>query len=173
MVLSLILIGLAGTPTAAEELPLPAAWHGTWAGTLSITRDKAEAEDIPMRLEVGPTDDAGRYTFRLTYGEGAKKQVRDYLLNAKAGKPGRFEIDERNGIRLDATLTGARLDTLFQVGDSLVQTRYELTKSGMKVEITAYSVREPLSTKPEKGGAEVRSYRVVGVQSAELKKLPG
>lgn len=165
----LLTLAFAAQPLA-DDPPLPLVWHGTWSGTLTITREKAEPEEIPMVLEIQPIADGTRYTFRITYGDGAKKQVRDYELVPKMGKPGRFEIDEKNGIRIEAKLTGDTIATLFQVGDSLIQSRYRWTKEGLRVEITAFAVREPLVTKPEKGGAEVRSFRVVSVQVAELKK---
>ncbi len=171
MVPALLLPLLLAAQPKAEEPTLPAAWYGTWTGTLTITRDKDDPEQIPMALEVRPLD-GGRYTFRITYGEGPKKQVRDYELVPKAGKPGRFEIDERNGIRIDARLTGGALDTLFQVGDSLIRSRYERTRDGLRVEITAFAVRDPLVTKPEKGGSEVRSFRVVSVQTAATPAPP-
>ena len=159
----------AGQP--ADPPALPAGWVGKWAGTLTITTDKGDPQELPMTLEVRPLADGGRYTWRLVYGEGEKKQTRDYELVAKAGKPNRFEIDEKNGIRLGARLMGNTLYALFQVGEAVIHSRYEQAGDVLRVEMTAYTTRDPLATKPAGGGAEVKSPQLLSAQSAELKRV--
>jgi hypothetical protein len=130
-----------------ESEPLPSTWHGTWTGTLTVTPEKGEPQNVPMTLTIAPIRDTGRYTFRLVYGtEGAKP--RDYELVPKKDRPGRFEIDEKNGIRLDAKLTGSTLHATFLVGDTLIQSRYERIGDRMHVEMTAVSMKESTTTKP-------------------------
>jgi len=158
----------AGQPT--DPPALPAGWVGKWVGTLTITTDKGDPQELPMSLEVRPLAD-GRYTWRLVYGEGEKRQTRDYELVAKAGKPGRFEIDEKNGIRLGARLIGNTLYAIFQVGEAVIHSRYEQAGDVLRVEMTAYTTRDPLATKPTAGGAEVKSPQLLSAQSAELKKI--
>lgn len=158
-------------PPKTEELPvLPEVWYGSWAGTLRITKEKGETEDVAMGMDIRPAP-GGKYTFRITYGDGAKKQVRDYELVPKPGKPGKFEVDEKNGIRLECRLVGNALYTLFQVGDALIQSRYERAGDVLKVEMTAYGMKDPLATKPAGGGPEVRSPHLLSVQVAELKRV--
>jgi hypothetical protein len=153
-----------------EPTQLPPAWYGTWAGTLTVTPEKGDPRTVPMALEIAPIPDTNRYTFRLTYGpEGTRP--RDYELVPKKDKPGRFEIDEKNGIRLDAKLTGDTLHATFQVGDTLIQSRYERVGDVLKVEMTACTVKDPTVTKPTGSGAEVKSFAVVSVQTAELKRV--
>ena len=147
----LILAALAAAQPA-DPPALPAGWVGKWTGTLTITRDTGDLQELPMTLEVRPLADAGRYTWRLVY-DGEKKQSRDYELVAKPGKPGRFEIDEKNGIRLGARLAGPTLYTLFQIPDAMIHSRYELAGNVLRVEMTAYATRDPLATKPTAGGA--------------------
>lgn len=154
----------------ADPPALPAGWVGKWAGTLTITRDADDPREVPMSLEVRPRPEAGRYTWRLVY-DGEKKQTRDYELVAKPGKPGRFEIDEKNGIRLSARLVGTTLYAQFQVGEALIHSRYEQAGDVLRVEMTAYTTREPLATKPTAGGAEVKSPQCLSVQTAELKRV--
>ena len=124
-----------------------------------------------MTLEVRPLADGGRYTWRLVYGDGEGKKTRDYELVVKPGKPGRFEIDERNGVRLGARLVGNTLYALFQVGEAMIHSRYEQAGEVLRVEMTAYTTRDPLATKPAGGGAEVKSPQMLSVQTAELKKV--
>jgi hypothetical protein len=148
--------------------PLRFGWVGKWTGTLVITPADGEPKSIAMELELAPLS-GDKYTWRLVYDDAGKRQVREYELVPKPDKPGRFEIDEKNGIRLGVTLTGNTLFSLFQVGESLIQSRYELAGDVLKVEMTAYSTKDPLSTKAG-GGVEVKSPRLMSVQRAELKR---
>lgn len=157
-------------PPAPDPEPLPAAWHGTWAGTLRVRPEAGDPQDLPMALEIRPLADGGGYTFRLTYGSLGKGQVRDYELVPKAGKPGRFEIDEKNGIRLEAKLAGAVLYAPFQVGGSLVLSRYERAGDVLRVEMTACDAGDPTVTKPKGGSVGVKSFPVTSVQTAELRR---
>jgi hypothetical protein len=172
-VVLLTVVAAAAQPPKAEPAGvLPALWYGKWAGTLVITRDGADPQEVPMALEVRPLADGARYTWRLHYAAAAKKQDRDYELVPKPGKPGRFEIDEKNGIRLEAKLVGGVLYSQFQVGEAVIHSRYERVGEVLKVEMTAYTSRDALATKPTGGGADVRSLQLLSVQLAELKRVP-
>ncbi|MBY0513098.1 MAG: hypothetical protein K2P78_04205, partial [Gemmataceae bacterium] len=151
----------------AEPPPLPPHWYGVWAGTLIVTPEKGDPKELPMALEIAPLVGTPRYTFRLTYGPPGTRP-RDYELVPKKDRPGRFEIDERNGIRLDARLTGDTLHATFQVSDALIQSRYERVGDVLKVEMTACAMKDPTVTKSTAGGAEVKAFAVVSVQTAEL-----
>lgn len=167
MIQALLLACAFAQPPEAE--PLPPHWFGIWTGTLTVTSEKGERQDLPMSLTIEPLRETGRYTFRLAYGpEGSK--LRDYELVPKKDRPGGFEIDEKNGIRLEARLTGVTLHATFQVGDTLIYSRYERIGDGLRVEMTAVSLKEPTTTKPTGGGAEVKSFPVVSVQTALLKR---
>lgn len=169
----LVVVGLAlGQVPPVDEAALPAYWHGTWAGTLKVIPEKGDPHEMPMSLEIRPLADAARYTFRITYGEPGKGQVRDYELVPKKDKPGRFEIDEKNGIKVDARLNGAALHALFRVGGALIQSRYERIGDVLRVEMTAYDTAAPKVTKPTRGGMEVKSFPPLSVQFGELKRVP-
>src|SRR5207248_8500089 len=122
---------------------LPAGWVGKWTGTLVVVPFGAERKSIGMELELAPLP-GDKYAWRLVYDDAGKRQVREYELVPKADAPGRFEIDEKNGIRLGVTLSGNTLFSLFQVGEALIQSRYELSGDVLKVEMTAYSTKDPL-----------------------------
>jgi hypothetical protein len=154
------------------EPALPSLWYGTWTGPLKILAEKGDPQEVPMSLEVGPLGDTGRYAFRITYGPPDMARVRDYELVPKKGRPGRFEIDEKNGIRLDAKLVGNTLFAAFQVGDTLIQSRYERFGDVLRVEMTAYATKDSTTSKPTGGGAEVKAFPLVSVQTAELKRVP-
>lgn len=163
-------VAFAPAQPPKPEPALPATWHGSWAGTLTITPDKGKPQEVFMGMDIRPVNDGAKYTFRITYGEGDKKQVRDYELVPKKDDPGRFEVDEKNGIRLETRLTGATLHSLFQVGDTLIQSRYERVGDVLQVEMTAYAGKDPLVTKADGTKAEVKSHRVLSVQTAALKR---
>jgi hypothetical protein len=165
-----LILAAVATLQPADPPALPAGWVGKWAGTLTITKDTGDPQELPMTLEIRPLAEAGRYTWRLVY-DGEKKQTRDYELVVKPGKPGRFEIDEKNGIRLGARLVGTTLYALFQVGEAVIHSRYEQAGDVLRVEMTAYTTRDPLATKPTAGGAEVKSPPLLSVQTAELKRV--
>jgi hypothetical protein len=171
VVLLTVAAAAAQSPKGDPAGALPALWFGKWVGTLVITREGADPQEVPMTLEIRPLADGARYTWRLHYAAAAKKQDRDYELITKPGKSGRFEIDEKNGIRLEARLVGGALYSQFQVGEAVIHSRYERVGEVLKVEMTAYTTRDALTTKPTAGGADVRSLTLLSVQVAELKRV--
>jgi hypothetical protein len=166
-----ILACLLVQPPVADA-SLPSDWHGVWSGTLKIVPEKGEPRETTMTLELVPIAETDRLQFRITYGAGEAAQVRDYELVPKKDKPGRFEIDEKNGIKLDARLYSGTLYSAFQVGDVLIQSKYERTGEVIRVEMVVLGMKDVKATKPNGGGAEVKSFPVVTVQTAELKRMP-
>lgn len=154
--LALAVLTLAAPPS------LPPAWHGAWAGTLHVTPAAGEPTTVAMSLVVKPLA-GGRLTWTLTYGDGDKKDIRRYEL-VPGDKPGRFVIDEKNGITLPARLTGDTLVGLFQVGDRHLHTRHHLTGGVIRYELTTFA------PDPTAGGPGVTAYRPAAVQTAELKR---
>lgn len=160
-----LLLSHATLADDTKTTPLPAGWHGTWVGTLVVTGSSDKVSEVGVVLKVEPIKGTDEVTWVVTYGEGEKKLVKDYKLVPAAGKPGRFRIDERNGIVLDARLVNGVLDSHFEVGDSWLTTRYELRDGAMRFEVT--------SAKPaveKTGDGKVQGYAVETVQAAELKK---
>lgn len=150
---------------AAEKPPLPTDWHGTWTGTMVI-HGNAKPTEVDMELAIAPIERSDELTWRVIYGTGAKKSVRDYKLVPDEKTSGRFRIDEQNGIVLSARLVGAVLFSEFDVNGSWLTARYELRDGGMRLEITSAS-KEAKKTGPQES---VQGYRVETVQIAELKK---
>lgn len=156
---------LCAACAAADDRPaLPAGWHGDWRGTLVIDGPGDKPTEVPMGLKIEPIAGTREFTWVVTYGAGAKAQVRDYKLVPDGGAPGRFKLDERNGIVLSERLVGSVLHGAFEVGGAVLTSRVELRGDVLLYEIT--------SCKPaEKAGAgKVRDYATATVQRAELKK---
>lgn len=143
---------------------LPAAWHGTWAGTMLNTPADGKPTEVPMGLTVRPLA-GGRLTWAITYGDGDKKQVRGYEL-VPGDKPGRFVVDEKNGITLPARLAGDTLHLLFKVGDSHLVTRYQRAGDAIRFELVAFA------PDPAAGGTGVTAFQAKTVQTAELRRQP-
>lgn len=156
---------LASLTLGADKSPLPAEWHGTWTGTMAITNPADKRTEVPVEMEIGPTKDGKGITWKTTYGDGDKKVVKDYVLVPDAEKPGRFIIDEKNGIGLAARLVDGVMYSTFEVGGAVLTARYELREKGLQFEIT--------SAKPAKektGDGKVQDYPVDMVQVVELKR---
>lgn len=162
-----LLLAAVLAPAARAADALPAGWHGTWAGPLVMTAADGRATEVPMELTVEPLPGEAGHRWRITYG-GDKKQVRDYKLLPVAGKPGRFVIDEGNGIRLDARLVGSVLYSHFQVQGNRLAARYELTAGAVRYEIAAGSTTA--TTGGKDGGPVVTVFPVDSVQAATLKR---
>jgi hypothetical protein len=75
-----------------DTIPLPSYWQGNYQGTLELKSPGKPASEVPIALEIKPTDDAARVTWRITYGQGDKKSVRPYELVSLPGRPNYFEL---------------------------------------------------------------------------------
>lgn len=159
---SLIALVCLAVPASAT---LPEGWHGTWKGTLKMEGPKETS--IPMELRVQPKE-GGVYEFAITYGEGDKKQVRPYELRPVKDKPGRYVVDEKNGIELEGRLANGTLHFLFTAGDTLIETRYRPNGDSMIFELTSTDLKAGKATGPE--NLKVKSIPINAVQMAELKR---
>ena len=155
---------LYGTDEPQPATGLPPAWQGTWKGTMVIHGPAGQRSDVPLVFRVAPLPGSTALTWVMTYGTGEKTMVKDYKLVPVPGKPGRFQIDEKNGITLDARLADQVLYSQFGVGKALLTARYELRGDTLWFEVTS---AQPA---PTKTGGQVQGYIVDVVQAAALKK---
>lgn len=154
------------TVTAAADPALPAEWHGTWTGTLTVNALKPNSPTVPVTFELLPEKDGPAYRWRMTYDEGAKARVKDYRL-VPGKTAGTFTLDEKNGIALETRLAGKVLVSTFEVGGNLLVSRNELRSETMLFEIQTFGKASETG-----GGAvpKVMNYPLIGVQSAEFRK---
>jgi hypothetical protein len=152
----------------AAEAPLPAAWHGDWAGTLTIRPTNGKEVTVPMELSIKPTADAGALTWQIVYGAGERKQVRDYEIKAGA-KAGQLVIDEKNGVLIPARLSKQTLHSQFKVQGNLIYARYELREGALHFEITTFDANQPIVNKVNNTEIAVEAFTITNTQSAELK----
>jgi hypothetical protein len=139
---------------------LPKPWHGSWRGTLQIRPPlKNFPPQIAMELRI--TAEGG---FALVY-DGKE---RPYTLGVVPGEPGRFLLDEHNGITMEGFLDGDTLHFAFDVDGTLLATRYTLAGKTLRYEVRTY---KPAGvTQPTGGTNKVTSLRHASVQSALLKR---
>lgn len=179
--------------TPAQPIRLPTTWHGTWRGDCTaITTSNRPALNFTMQLRVAPiADRPDRLTWEITYEGGAGNQVRPYELIALENEPNRFVIDEKNGILIDAGLLGSTIASHFTVQSAMITATYRLEPAVAEagaagtpprpdriiVELTTFKADDSVRTSgggPAGSGAmpEVKSWRVSGVQRAELVRQP-
>jgi hypothetical protein len=151
----------------SEEKPaaaLPTNWHGTWKGMLIITSSADKHSEVPLVFKIEPIKGSQDVSWAMTYGEGDKAIVKDYKLVHVGEKPGRFRIDERNGVGIDARLVNGVIYSQFEVGGYLLTARYELRGETLRFEVTSSKVAAA------KTGGHVQAYALEVVQAAELRK---
>ena len=157
---------------AAMAGALPRVWHGTWAGNLTVHSQDGASFERGMELAIEPDQDAKNLTWRMVSEFRGRTTVRNYELVAVSGEPGHYEIDEKNGIVLDAWLMGTVLYTYYKDGDVLITARYELRKEGLSMELATVDLAKPrVSTlKEEEETFEVHSFRLLDAQTGILVK---
>lgn len=165
MLLVALLMSLAVTPPPV----LPAEWHGEWKGECQLVGGAQEGK-FPMELHFAPKDD-GKYVFKIIYGAGEKRQVRNYELVPMKDRPGEFVNDEKNGIETDVRIVGPVMHSAFEVTGVLIHSRFELRDGKVLVEMTSFDTKKPRETKlTANAEMKVNSYRLLSVQRGELKR---
>lgn len=169
----MVIFALAALVAALSVDPptpaLPPAWHGAWRGDLYIA---GRAEPVPMGIDIAPIKGRDAWTWRITYGEGENAQVRAYEL-LPGDAPGRFVVDEKNGVLLDDRLEGNVLVGMFEVGGVTLVSRHELVGADeLRFEIVSARSSDPrVSNAGDPDNPTlVRSFPIAGYQRATLRR---
>jgi hypothetical protein len=176
--------GLAGCHAAPVAVPpppvptgpasFPADWIGHWSGPARLVWPDGRRRDFTMELIIAPTADPKRFTWTVVYAEGENRQERPYELVVIDAAEGRYEIDEKNGIRLPTTAIGGTLRAAFTVQGVQVVTceRIDRSPAGERLvsEMVSFDARDPISTGGEGEIPAVTTFRASTVQMAELTK---
>ena len=127
------------SPGSVTTRPFPEAWTGRWVGTLEIeaVEGRLNYYTVAMELHIEPLPDTETMRWKIIYGEGAKRQVRDYVLKTVDVATDRYAIDEKNGIILPAYWLNGLLSTRFQVQDSLLLSTYRRVCVNLRFTILA------------------------------------
>jgi hypothetical protein len=168
IVVALILLVTAAAAPAGADTALPAAWDGVWKGMTVIDSSAAKPQQVPMELHVAAVADSSAKTWKILYGAGDGQSTRDYTIAPVPNEPGRFLVDEKNGLFLDNYLLGNLLTSQFTVSGNLVTTRFELHGDTIAVEMTIYDAKTPRQSKLTGAAIEVSSYRWKSTQHGVL-----
>lgn len=132
---------LSSIQTVAQ---FPAAWVGEWQGTLAVERGLSVMMSTEVRLAIHPLD-SSRYSWQLSYGDPGDDE-RPYTLVPADSLGIAWQIDEENGIVLDAYLHGSVLYSRFEVMGNLLFTRDELIGDTLYHEIVSGSLANPIQS---------------------------
>ena len=153
----------------------PQSWLGEYAGTLVISKAQGVIQEIPMRLNIKPTDSANTVTWNIIYGLDSLKGLRGYVLRTVDSKKGLYILDEKNSIAIESYLIGNKLFNNYSVEGNALLTTTEKVGDSLIFEII-FGKETPVSTTggekvKEENIPLVKSYPVLLNQKAILKKL--
>lgn len=161
----------AQTHTDSLTMGLPATWLGEWKGTLEIINSQGKRNKVEMQLLISKHDSTDRWNWTIVYGTGDKRQDRKYQLIVKNAAKGWYQVDEKNGIYLDAFYTENTLVSVFEVENNLLTTVERLEGKKLYFEIFMSVTKAPNITGGNaKDIPPVKSYPVRVFQRAVLTK---
>ena len=177
---SLVHLALTGALTlllgrdASAQPTFPATWAGRWVGTLTTFAPPDSVRNrIPISLEITPLEtDPASYAWRTVFNADTVRGRRPYRLVAENAAKGLFATDEGNGVLLDETWIGGTLTSVFQVRTRVLHSRYTLRGDTLTHELSWWDSAPTRSVRGAganaEGGAEIRSFRVQGMQRSVM-----
>lgn len=161
-------LALASVATAAG----PEDWIGTWKGECRLTPAFQGVSEFPASLTIARTRDPERLRWALVY-ETAEREVRNYELVTVDAAAGRYAVDEKNGLLLDAGFADGALYTPFTIGSILVVAIYRVGGDGvMMADMPSFGATPSRETCLE-GQAEscAQSYALNRAQHCRLSRV--
>jgi hypothetical protein len=146
----------------------PESWEGIWKGTCRAQDPKGGGFSFAMELHILPLSDEERMTWKIVYGEGAKRQVRDYEIVALDRSRGLFSVDEKNSILIDSFLIGDALHSQYSVGGTLITIRYAMQQGTIVFDLLSSSLENPTESGGDGDVPAVFAYPVSAAQRAVL-----
>ncbi len=152
----------------------PDAWAGRWVGTLTTYSPPDSVRNrIPISLEITPLEsDPTSFAWRTIFNTDTVRGLRPYRLIVEDAAKGLYATDEGNGVLLDETWIAGVLTSVFQVQTRVLHSRYSLQGDTLTHELTWWNTAPTRSVKGaganSEGGAEIRSFRVTGMQRAVM-----
>ena len=149
------------------------AWLGIWKGELVILNDAGtdKMSSVHMELHISKTDSVNIYNWRIIYRDSSKED-RKYLLRIVDKSKGKYIIDEKDGIMLEANLFESTLVSRFEVTGTLLDVSYKLDDDKIVFEVITSQLKPTSTTKSNVDQVEVNSYTVTNIQKAYLFRSP-
>ena len=153
--------------TGFSKTGFPKSWIGSWKGELVIDNtDKDTTMQIPMELNIAPSQKSGRWKWQLVYNGSP----RDYELVAFKTEEGHFKMDEQNTIILDQQLFGNTFLSRYDVAGNLILVSNKLLGNEMLFEVI-FSRSDTVNITGGEGEVpQVKSYPISVYQRAILRK---
>ncbi len=156
-----------------SQTTFPKSWEGNYKGELQIFGVDSVKMKLPMKLDILQKSDSV-YQFKISYEFKGKVDLRDYELKIVDAKSGKYAIDEKNTIEIDAYYKMGRLTSFFEVSDSYNISTYTKINEDLIFEIISADGKNTTSSGKRKFESEdipeVKSYLVNGRQKAVLRK---
>ncbi|MBO0936645.1 hypothetical protein J2I47_08830 [Fibrella sp. HMF5335] len=167
----LIFFLLLITGTAKAQLSFPKSHLGVWQGTLQITPvGSPNPQQVPMRIILDSLRGVqNRYTFTIQYGQQAARLYELVAVDAAAGK---YQIDEKDGIVLEASKIGDQLTTQFSVENNLITTIYTFLTNPDRIGFALYFSDVRPGKTGGQGTTPVLTYAIKSRQLATLARVP-
>jgi hypothetical protein len=158
---------------SAQSRTFPAAWAGQWSGTLStIAPPDSVRNRIPITLEIAPEPTGSAYRWTTVFDADTVRGLRPYRLLVEDAAKGLFATDEGNGVLLDETYIGGVLTSVFRVQTRVLESRYTVRGDTLTHELTWWEAAPTRTVRGQganaEGGAEITSYRVLGMQRSVM-----
>jgi len=171
----IILLFLAFSIGGFSQGCFPYGWFGTYEGQVEIFGVDSVARRVLMNLDIGPTENDSTFYWTITYGEGAKKDIRKYQMISMDNSVGHYVMDEKNGIKIESYLKNKVMTSFFAVSGSFIIVTYEKVDDGIAFSVISAKTEPVSKTGGEKFSDEeipiVTTYPVTGRQRALLKKM--
>ncbi|PTX59287.1 hypothetical protein C8N46_110124 [Kordia periserrulae] len=152
------------------EQAFPKEYVGIYAGNLNISDASGVIQNVPMELEIKPTEDPKKYDYTLSYIVSKKRDERKYTLVVVDPEKGIYDLDENNGIVLRANYMRQTLFSTFELNNRILNSRVEFNNDGrVFFSITVTEKAEARKTGTEK--LPVISYNTTVIQKAALRKV--
>jgi hypothetical protein len=163
---------LAASPLVAQR-GFPSTWVGEWHGTLTTTTPPSTTRNqVSVSLRIAREASGDAYAWRTIFDNDSTRGRRDYRLLVRDEALGFYAIDEGNDVVIEATYVDGALVGVFQVGDRVLESRYELRGDTLTHDITWWSpdALGAAGTRRARGDStsSVQSFRVSGRQRAVL-----
>ena len=165
-------LALAALLSAGPALAIgPQGWAGTWAGDCVLTPPQGGIERFSASLTIGPTGDPDRLRWMLVYETG-RRDVRQYELVTVDAAAGRYVVDEKNGLKLEAGFADGVLYAPFTIGQALIVASYRVGADGMMhADMPSFSKEASAPTCLEASPETcTRSFALQSAQHCTLKK---
>lgn len=157
--------------TDSTHIQISTDWLGVWKGNMSLVYSNGKSQNIAYQIHISKSDTSQRWFWTIVYGEGKDKQERKYELLAVNSNLGKYAIDEKNSIILDAFFADNTLACHFLVEKNRIMTFYRLENAQLYFENWMVKDENPNKTgKGAKDIPEVLSFPFKVMQRAVLKK---